>query len=265
VKSQLPYQQNGKQESMNYSIVITTFDKRFKEFLVPLVSNIKHERPDLEIIIAVNGSGRTVFNEQYRSALLSFLASQANCFPIIFPNFQSLAKMWNRGILTASHDRVLVLNDDLNIPIGIENGFFSKLEEALRELPGTFKINGSFSHYVIEKQDLIGVGFFDERLLGLGEEDGDFFWRYHEKFDKEIPSVELPNIDNINSDVADDGYIKGIRTAAKFNRDYIKNVKYKEVLIGGYRGMFDNRVKKRAPDALQYPYETFYREYKDSV
>jgi len=250
---------------MNYSIVITTFDKRFDEFLVPLIRNIKHERPGVEIVITANGSCRAPFNENYRQALLTFLSSQVNCFPVVFPNFQSLAKMWNRGILNASQDRVLVLNDDLNIPTNTENGFFELLEQALIRQPGTFKINGSFSHYVIEKTELIDVGFFDERLLGLGEEDGDFFWRYHEKYGREIPSVKLPNIDNINSDIADDGYTKGIRTAAKFNREYIKNVKYKEVLIGGYRGMFDKRVKKQVPDEPQYPYETFYRINKDMV
>ncbi|MDH4450931.1 MAG: glycosyltransferase [Rhodoferax sp.] len=250
---------------MTYSIVITTFDKRFNEFLIPLIQSIKRERPEVEIIITANGSARANFNDGYRSALLAFLATQYNCFPIVFPNFQSLAKMWNRGILTASYDRVLVLNDDLRIPSENEGDFFAAFEQALHRQPGTFKINGSFSHYVIEKRELIDVGFFDERLLGLGEEDGDFFWRYHEKFGKEIPSITLPNIDNINSDIADDGYTKGIRTAAKFNRDYIKNVKYKEVLLGGYRGMFDKRVKKQVADELQYPYELFYRENKERV
>ncbi|MFZ2738211.1 MAG: hypothetical protein WBI20_00865 [Burkholderiaceae bacterium] len=248
---------------MNYSIVITTFDKRYEKFLIPLIKSIKHERPSVEIIITANGSCRALFNENYRQNLLTFLASQNNCFPLIFPNFQSLAKMWNRGVLTASHEHILVLNDDLNIPAGM--GFFDQLEQVLMDNHRTFKINGSFSHYVVTKQELIEVGFFDERLLGLGEEDGDFFWRYHEKYGREIPSVELPSIDNINSDIADDGYTKGIRTAAKFNRDYIKNVKYKEVLLGGYRGMFDKRVKKQVPDAPQYPYETFYRQNKDQV
>ena len=250
---------------MNYSIVITTFDKRFDEFLVPLIKNIKYKRPSIEIIVTVNGACRAEFNEHYRQSLLSFLATQNNCFPIVFPNFQSLAKMWNRGILTASHDRVLVLNDDLNIPTHSENNFFDQLELALLQQPGTFKINGSFSHFIIEKSELIEVGFFDERLLGLGEEDGDFYWRFHEKYGREIVSIELPNIDNINSNIADDGYTKGIRTAAKFNRDYIKNIKYKETLLGGYRGMFDKRVKKKELDVIQYPYETFYRQHRDKV
>ena len=251
--------------TMNYSIVITTFDKRFEEFLRPLIVNIKTERPEVEIIVTVNGSCRAPFNQPYRQALLVFLASQANCFPTVFPDFQSLAKMWNRGILTASYDQVLVLNDDLHIPTGVDSGFFSQLEAVLATQTGTFQINGSFSHYVISKKDLIEVGCFDERLLGLGEEDGDFYWRYHETFGREIPSIALPSIDNIHSNIADDGYTKGIRTAAKFNRDYIKNVKYKDVLFGGYKGMFDKRVKKLLADERQYPYERFYQEHKDEV
>ena len=250
---------------MNYSIAITTFDKRFEEFLVPLITNIKLERPDAEIIITANGSCRAPFNEDYRRALLAFLANHCSCFPVVFPTFQSLAKMWNRGILNASNEQVLVLNDDLHIPTGTANGFFNQLEQALATQGGTFKINGSFSHYMICKSDLIDVGFFDERLLGLGEEDGDFFWRFHEKFGKEIPSVNLPHIDNICSDIADDGYTKGIRTAAKFNRDYIKNIKYRESLLGGYKGMFDKRVKKQIADEVQYPYEAFYRNNMNNV
>jgi len=250
---------------MNYSVVITTFDKRFHEFLIPLVKSIKIERPGIEIIVMANGACRADFNENYRQELLSFLATQQNCFLTVFPTFQSLAKMWNRGILTASSEQVLVLNDDLHIATGLENGFFDQLEATLANNAGTFKINGSFSHFVISKRDLIEVGFFDERLLGLGEEDGDFYWRYHEKLEREIPSINLSHIDNVCSDIADSGYTKGIRTAAKFNRDYIKYKKYKEVLIGGYRGMFDKRVKKQTPDEKQYPYEVFYRENKDKV
>ena len=49
------------------------------------------------------------------------------------------------------------------------------------------------------------MGFFDERLLGLGEEDGDFFWRFYKKYKKEIPSVDVGFIDNVQSDLADEG------------------------------------------------------------
>ena len=206
-----------------YSVVITTFDKRFEAFLVPLLEQIKEQRPNIEVIVVINGPVRRLFDEAYRTNILSYLARFPKVFPTMFPSFQSLAKLWNRGALTASHDRALILNDDLDLKS--ENGicFFDHLEAAMASHPGTFKINGSFSHFILDKRELIEVGFFDERLLGLGEEDGDFYWRFYKKYKKEIASADIGLIDNVQSDLADDGYAKGIRTASKFNRDFIKN------------------------------------------
>ena len=249
----------------SYSVVVTTFDKRFDAFLVPLISEIKVQRPDVEVIIIVNGPGKGEFDPSYRSNVLAFCAEHAKVYPTLFPNFQSLAKMWNRGALTASNRRVLVLNDDLYLGRNAQGCFFDALEQALSNQVGTFKINGSFSHFVLDKQELMEVGFFDERLLGLGEEDGDFYWRYHQRYQRDIPSVEIGLIDNVHSDLADDGYIKGIRTASQFNRDFIEKTKYKPTLLGGYRGMFDQKVKQVLEDEKQYPYEQFYVDNKTKL
>jgi hypothetical protein len=248
---------------MKYSIVITTFDKRFESDLIPLITSIKSLRPAVEIILTVNGPCRSHFDQTYRAELMQFLSTYDEIYPTIFPEFQSLAKMWNRGVLTASNERILILNDDLKIPVDGGMSFFDHFERALEGAPETFTINGSFSHFVVSKGEIMEVGFFDERLLGLGEEDGDFYWRYYEKFNREILDVKLESIDNIHSDVTDDGYSKGIRTASKFNRDFIKTKKYKDIFLGGYRGMFDKRVKKLLTDEVQYPYEDFYRKNKE--
>ena len=249
----------------SYSVVITTFDKRFDAFLVPLISEIKAQRPDAEIIVTVNGPAKGDFQPSYRAKVLEFCAQYAKVYPTVFPTFQSLAKMWNRGSLTASHRQVLVLNDDLYIGRNEQGCFFDAFEHALVKQLGTFKINGSFSHFVLDKQELMEVGFFDERLLGLGEEDGDFYWRYHQRYQRDIPSIEMSLIDNVQSNLADDGYTKGIRTASQFNRDFIQKTKYKPTLLGGYRGMFDQKVKQVLEDEKQYPYEQFYVENKSKL
>ena len=95
------------QDLTPYSVVITTFDKRFEAFLVPLISEIKVQRPDVEIIVTINGPGKGAFDEHYRSNVLAFCAKHLFVYPTIFPNFQSLAKMWNRGALTASNQRII--------------------------------------------------------------------------------------------------------------------------------------------------------------
>jgi hypothetical protein len=248
-----------------YSVVITTFDKRFETFLIPLISEIKSQRPSVEVIVTINGPGKGVFDENFRSQVLEFCAKHTFVYPTVFPNFQSLAKMWNRGALTASNERVLILNDDLQVGHDHRGCFFDYLEKILAAQAGTFRINGSFSHFVADKRELIEVGFFDERLLGLGEEDGDFFWRYRFKYQREIPSFDVPLINNVQSDLADDGYTKGIRTASQFNRDFVQRVKYKNTLLGGYRGMFDKKVKQALEDEVQYPYEQFYLDNKKNL
>lgn len=241
-----------------YSIVITTFDQRFEAFLMPLVESIKTLRPEVEIIVMVNGPAKDAFDDTYRAKLLQFLSSQSNCFPTVFPNFQALAKLWNRGSLTATNERILILNDDLLIDASNSLNFFHLLEVALENEPHAFKINGSFSHFVVSKTELIKVGFFDERLLGIGEEDGDFTWRYYETYGKEISSIEIAGIKNIQSKLADEGFAKGVGHYSQFNREFIKKEKYQEVLIAGYKGMFDKRSKKKLGDEKQYPYEDFY-------
>lgn len=241
-----------------YSIVITTFDQRFEPFLKPLTNSIRELRPNIDIFVMVNGPAAGKFDPVYRSSLLQFLATQDRCYPTLFPNFQALAKLWNRGALTSTTKHILILNDDLGIDCNLQPNFFDALEEILNTKKETFKINGSFSHFCLNKDELIDVGFFDERLLGIGEEDGDFTWRYFAKYGQEILSINLAGITNVQSPLADAGFTKGIGHYAKFNRDFIKNEKYQEVLIGGYKGMFDKRSKKKLADEIQYPYERFY-------
>jgi hypothetical protein len=45
----------------------------------------------------------------------------------------------------------------------------------------------------------------------------------------------------------------------------MQNVKYKPTILSGYRGMFDQRVKKALEDERQYPYEQFYLDNKDKI
>jgi hypothetical protein len=243
-------------QKTKYSVVITTFDRRFQSHFIPLLQDIYNQNisPPNEIFVMINGPHRSDFDQEYRKEILSFLSDYENAFPTMFPNFQSLSKLWNRGILTAQHDMVLVLNDDLRL----KPMFFEIIEKEIASRSNTFRINGSFSHYVAFKPELIEVGFFDERLLGIGEEDGDFAWRYYKKYGREISSVNIPFVDNIQSDISDPGFSKGIRNYSKFNREFILNTKYKRSILG-HKSMFDYKVVQQIADQIQYPYENFYR------
>jgi hypothetical protein len=67
---------------------------------------------------------------------------------------------------------VLILNDDIYCDLE-----FRYHLEKLEDLPTIFTLNGSFSHFVINKEVISRVGWFDERFIGVGWEDGDMICR----------------------------------------------------------------------------------------
>ena len=86
------------------SIGITTFGNRFDQYFVPLLSRLKEDAPENEVIVAINGEHQQEFDECYRSQVLEFVARHKKAFPIMFPQFRGLSKLWNSIIINASND-----------------------------------------------------------------------------------------------------------------------------------------------------------------
>lgn len=254
------------------TIGITTFKRRL-EMVSRLIESIKQNDPEIEIILTVNADYKEKFDEEYRRSICELCMNYSRIFPIIFPTFTSLSKMWNSIVINASNEYVLMLNDDLIV----ENANLIKEIEAEIEkrsegktLQGQlFKINHSFSHFVCSKSFLDDIGYFDERLLAFGEEDGDLVWRYIEKYKEDVPSVEIEGISNIG-----EGYmianqnmqienVENYRLVPLFNRQFIDS-KYKRSLTG-IKGMFQHKMKRVKPDEKQYPYESFKRSYFENL
>ena len=240
----------------NYSVLITTYDKRFQKYLVPLIHKIR-ECFDGEIILTVNGNYAQEFNEEYRKNLMQFLATVDKVYPIIFTEFRSLGKMWNYGIINSSCENVLVLNDDLIIE---DNVFFDDVNNAIEQANGnSFKINNSWSHLIITKKDLQDIGYFDERFLSIGWEDDDFENRYFLQFNKYFKSINgIRGINNV-SDEED----------CSINQKTFKNSKYsafnKAFYEKKYEATLTKRVIQHISDKIQYPYEKFYLEHKNEL
>ena len=72
----------------NYTMVLTTYFRRFDEWLKPMVIEIKKQRPDIELIVMINGEQDEDFHEDYRKEVLDFLKEFPNTFPVMFPNFR---------------------------------------------------------------------------------------------------------------------------------------------------------------------------------
>ena len=71
-------------ENKNYSIGITTYFRRFEDWFKPLIIEIKRQRPEVEIIVSINGELNTEFYEDYRRDILIFLSQFKNTFPVFY-------------------------------------------------------------------------------------------------------------------------------------------------------------------------------------
>ena len=184
----------------------------------------------------------------------------------MFPVFRGLSKLWNTIIIHATHDHILVLNDDIMIT---KRNFMEKIKKALDHNKGkSFIINGSWSHFVISREEIDTLGYFDERLLGIGEEDGDALWRYIHEFGQPINSYSIRAFKNYAEETK---HIKPANIKSRsnfkyslFNRRFIYEYKYRAD-PEGIKGTFDHPFSMNDSGPAQYPNERFYRTHKDDL
>lgn len=248
------------------SIGITTFERRFETYFVPLVEQLCAIDTDIEIVVAVNGEHQHRFSESYRAALLSFLAAKPNIFPIVFPRFRGLTKLWNTIIIHASNEHILIMNDDVAIT---QKKFLKKVHKALTRNRGrSFTINRSWSHFVINRDEIDRLGYFDERLLGIGEEDGDMAWRYINHYGCALSDYSISGISNFSEETMGERPVNITCHSggkySQFNRSFIYQSKYQED-PRGIKGMFDTPMSTKDPGQPQYPHERFYRDNREKL
>lgn len=220
------------------SIGITTFRNRLSE-VKKQITDIRSFDKNIDILLAINTNYGEKMPEEYRKNLLSFCAEQTNIYPLMFPKFTGLAKMWNNLIVHSSTTHIFLMNDDItyNNPLAIlemRNHIQTK---------DIFEVNWGFGTFVISKKLAHEVGYFDERLIAYGEEDGDFMKRYG----KEIEKIKIPGILN--------------RIQNRLNHSYDSNI---ETFIGdgGHKAQINKTIieikeSEKWENTQQYPYETF--------
>jgi hypothetical protein len=249
-----------------YSIGITTFSKRFDMFKKTLLA-IREYRKNIPILVAINGLNNTEFDETYRTSVLELIGTTNNVYPIFFPSFRGYAKLVNTLVIHSPTNLLLCLNDDVDI---LNESFFDTFESINSSITRMCKFNGSFSHACYTKDGMIDIGWLDERLLGIGEEDGDITYRYIDKYNEAFPEYYLPGIHNIVSDVRDDNITPGVGKYSRFNREFIGfwnhgTGKYIQTESSTIVGMFGQPYTKVMEDLPQYPYEHFYLINRDKL
>ena len=230
---------------INYTIGITTYSYRFDKFLIDLVKDIRKDNQN-ELILAINGNYKEIFDEEYRKRILDFSTKYEKIFPFIYPNFRSLSKLWNNIVINSSNEYILILNDDVTI---LNSSFWKIVQTNIEKYETTFTFDSTFCHYVIKRDELNNIGWFDERYLGIGWEDIDFINRYKKYYNKDV--LNINDASGIKRYVEHDNVIVNQRKGSStFN-------KYSEF----NREM---NIKKLQP-IQQYPYEKFYWDNYDKL
>ena len=173
------------------SIGITTFRNRFDD-VSSQIRSIRTYDKNINILLAVTSNYNEKMPESYRKGILSLCSKYDNIYPLMFPGYTGLAKMWNNLIIHSTTSHIFVMNDDItfNNPMALNE---LRMHIQKKEI---FEVNWGFGTYVISKELASKIGFFDERFIAYGEEDGDFMRRYKEKYNKEIEKVPVANINN---------------------------------------------------------------------
>jgi len=244
------------------TIGITTFSKRFA-LLAKLVEQIRRINKHDKIIITVNGEKDGLFDDEYRKNILDLCSNYEHVYPIFFIEMRGLSKMWNTIITTSVDDNILLLNDDLEIN---NLHIFDEIHGHItsQEYNGFTRINRSFSHFIVNKSVIDDLGYFDERLLGFGEEDGDIYYRLI-KNNMGIKDISINGFSNLISDIRHDHVVSGIGKYSLFNREYIYGQKYLVDETSNLKGMFDSPMKQIISDVNCYPLEKYHNENKNRV
>jgi hypothetical protein len=248
----------------NFDIGITTFSLRY-DFVETLINKIRGFGVTNNIFLCINGEKDSDFDEEYRKKILSLCLSNSNVYPIFFVEVRGLSKLWNTLIIHSSKKDILLLNDDIDL---ITNDIFASVSNHIdsEQYFGLSKINGTFSFFIVNKNLIDELGYFDERLLGFGEEDGDITYRLIESKGKNVHDLYVNGLHNIISNIRHNHISPGVGKYSLFNRKFAFESKYScHSPKSNISGMFGMPCDKVLDDINLYPYEKFYMDNKNNL
>lgn len=240
------------EDKEDFKIVIVTFSKRFFENCLPLIKELRAAGVNQEIYIGINGDDGRSYDPALRSKFLQEISAIPNVNPVSFGSFQGLSLIWNRCIQAADSEIVIVLNDDLIVERDYVVATLDKMAKVAKN-KSICLLNSGWSHFAISTRVFQEIGWFDERLLGIGEEDSDLTFRFEDFFGFSCfdNSIHEKGLIHDSSSVFDSNLAKGKGKYSLFNWVYIE-MKY-SFEKGAISGMFDRPATKQFVEVNQYP------------
>lgn len=158
--------------SKPYTIGIVTYHARFEQYFKPLVEKLARIFPDTNIVAILNGHPDQTLQLKYLKEATGFLSGFNRIKYLAHTDHQSLSRCWNQSVILSETEDILILNDDTSVSALFRSEFEPHVGENL-----VTTINQSWSHFLFNKEAIRKVGWFDERFLGIGYEDGDYAYR----------------------------------------------------------------------------------------
>jgi len=143
---------------------------RYETCLLPLLKKLIYLFPKNEIIIIANGHVKLKEQKKYLARMETLCKPFSNVKLFLHSRPKGLSTIWNQIIKASSNNKILILNDDVNL----KHSFCSFLANAVKQDVGFAEINSSWSHFIISKSVFSKVGDFDESFIEIGGEDDDY-------------------------------------------------------------------------------------------
>lgn len=180
-------------------VVITTFEARLLHSCIDLIGDVSHCSLVRDLIVVVNGPPGTLeigvdprVRQEFRTVVNTF----PNVRIVECGKYRGLATMWNLGLALTDTNLKWITNDDIVLAKNFEFELKKMVSSAYNE--GLCLGNG-FSSFVISDRCLERVGWFDERYVGIGSEDGDYYERYEIEYGHQPPRVRSNVFLNLSS------------------------------------------------------------------
>lgn len=156
-----------------YSIGVVTYHARLEPYFKPLIRNLARIFPDKEILVVVNGHPEQTLQIRYLDEITDFMRQFPNVRYLAHASFQPLCKSWNQLIALSRTEKLVIMGDD----ILVGDLFREELEKCVDKHDTLFLLNRTWCHFVISKETVKKVGWFEERFPGIGWEDNDYYFR----------------------------------------------------------------------------------------
>lgn len=156
----------------DFSIGITTYIERYEHYFKPLYKTMALLFPNTRITVAVNGFPDQTAQKDYLDQIESEICSKAPQHHrfILHDKPVGLTTLWNEILGLSLPLPVMILNDDLKAYPWLRR-WAQRL--VWQDLSLTL-LNHTWSHFIISREVIEELGYFDPGFSGIGFEDMDY-------------------------------------------------------------------------------------------